>query len=91
MEFGDDDEELYEFNIPTHKSSTTVVHALHGSEDPNLTSGSTSNSSTKEESIANAAAIAAAKAIEAVKIKCAEVVAETKVFIHTLSSLYVYI
>ena len=89
-EFGDDDEELYEFNIPTHKSSTTVVHALHGSEDPDLTS-STPNSSTKEESIANAAAIAAAKAIEAVKTKCAEVVAETKVFIHTLSSLYVYI
>jgi hypothetical protein len=99
-EFGAEDEELYEFDIPTRVSGTGetvavgvgavgpdgIVHPPHGTEG-----------SAKDEPQAGAALVAAVQAAETMKARCARLIANTKVFFrhiihlefYTLVNLYV--
>lgn len=74
-EFGEDDEEMYDFDIPTRSGTAVagaqsggIVHPPHGTEEP-----------AKDEPQAGAALIAAVVAAEAVNTRCQELITTAKV------------
>jgi hypothetical protein len=92
-EFGAEDEELYEFDIPTRVSGTGetvavgvgavgpdgIVHPPHGTEG-----------SAKDEPQAGAALVAAVQAAETMKARCARLIVNTKVFFRHIFHLELY-